>query len=299
MKSIICVLLLPLIVAGWGQKYEKIRLRDVQVLTLRAGEMTTGRRSSPVPQLSCVGGSGAGRGWEPQVVQCYNRGWDGRDVQWECKADMEATVRFGKVEVICEGYDYAEDDYILAGSCGLEYTLELTREGKQQNSYSGGGGGGWFSNQKSNSYSNYGYDASQSTSGLSDLIIIVVACILIYAFYKTCIDSNSLQDTQYSSTNDDYSGGYPGAGGWSDLNRGTSNNYGAATGGLLGYMFGNRGNTHTETMEDTTEAGDGVVEDTTEDLQGVPLLLVVEEGLPRHLVPGQLLDLVERGGDKY
>ena len=31
MKSIICVLPLPLIVAGWGQKYEKIRLRDVQV----------------------------------------------------------------------------------------------------------------------------------------------------------------------------------------------------------------------------------------------------------------------------
>merc|ERR1712107_126322 len=33
MKSIICVLLLPLIVAGWGQKYEKIRLRDVQVFS--------------------------------------------------------------------------------------------------------------------------------------------------------------------------------------------------------------------------------------------------------------------------
>merc|ERR1712213_38234 len=55
----------------------------------------------------------------------------------------------------------------------------------------------------------------------------------------------------------------------------------------------------TETMEDTTEAGDGVVEDTTEDLQGAPLLLVVEEGLSRHRVPGQLLDLVERGGDNY
>merc|ERR1712107_840138 len=101
--------------------------------------------------------------------------------------------------------------------------------------------------------SNYGYDQSQSTSGLSDLIIIVVACILIYAFYKTCIDSNSLQDTQYSSTNDDYSGVYPGAGGWTDPNRGTGAGgfggggggfwTGAATGGLLGYMFGNRGNT--------------------------------------------------------
>jgi len=273
MKAVFSLVLFPLIVAGWGQKYEKIRLRDVQVLTLRAGEMTTGRRSSPVPQLSCVGGSGAGRGWEPSVVQCYNRGWDGREVQWECKADMEAAVRFGRVEVVCEGYDYAEDDYILAGSCGLEYTLDLTKEGKQQNSYSGGGG--WFSNQKSNSYSNYGYDTSQSTSGLSDLIIIVVACILIYAFYKTCIDSPSLQDSQYSTTDEDYRGGYPGAGGWADPNRGTSNNYGAggggyyggssdtcgrrqrgtgagggggfwtgaATGGLLGYMFGNRGNT--------------------------------------------------------
>merc|ERR1712211_54918 len=56
----------------------------------------------------------------------------------------------------------------------------------------------------------------------------------------------------------DYGSGYPGAGGWSDPNRG--NNHGgrrqrgtgaggmgggfwtrAATGGLLGYMFGNRG----------------------------------------------------------
>ena len=299
MKSLLLLLISPLLVTCWGgwggQKYEKIRLRDVQVLTLRSGEMTTGRRSSPVAQLSCVGGSGAGQGWEPGVVQCYNRGWDGREVQWECKADMEPTVRFGKVEVVCEGYDYPEDDFILAGSCGLEYTLELTREGRQQHNRGGGGGGGWFSGStggyQQNSYNSY-YDTDKSTSGLGDLIIIVVVCIVIYAFYKTCIDSNSLGDTQYSSTNEDYGSGYPGmrdsenifviyiqlffpgAGGWSDPNRGNNygggggNNYygggsdscggrrqrgtgaggmgggfwtGAATGGLLGYMFGNRG----------------------------------------------------------
>merc|ERR1712107_543583 len=122
-------------------------------------------------------------------------------------------------------------------------------------------------------YNSY-YDTDKSTSGLGDLIIIVVVCIVICAFYKTCIDSNSLGDTQYSSTNEDYGSGYPGAGGWSDPNRGNNygggggNNYygggsdscgcrrqrgtgaggmgggfwtGAATGGLLGYMFGNRG----------------------------------------------------------
>merc|ERR1712048_1225779 len=89
-----------------GPKSQKIRLEDVQVLTLRVGVKTRGRRSSPVPQLSCVGGSGAGRGWEPKVVQCYNRGSDGLGIQWQCKADMEATVKFGTLEVSCEGYDY-------------------------------------------------------------------------------------------------------------------------------------------------------------------------------------------------
>jgi len=36
-------------------------------------------------------------------------------------------MRFGSVVVICEGYNYPDDPYILAGSCGMEYTLELTQ----------------------------------------------------------------------------------------------------------------------------------------------------------------------------
>jgi hypothetical protein len=54
-------------------------------------------------------------------------------VQWECKADMDNLYRFGSVEVVCEGYDYSDDPYILKGSCGLEYTLELTKEGQNKN----------------------------------------------------------------------------------------------------------------------------------------------------------------------
>ena len=81
------------------------------------------------------------------VYQLNIAGSDGQAVQWECKANLNTKVRFGKVEVVCEGYDYPEDDFILAGSCGLEYSLELTKEGRSQEKYSGGGGG-WFSNQK-------------------------------------------------------------------------------------------------------------------------------------------------------
>ena len=69
---------------AWGGGFSndpgKVRLQDVQVLTLRSGKMTTGRRSSPVQQLKCVGGSAQGA-FNPQVVQCKNMGWDGQDVQ--------------------------------------------------------------------------------------------------------------------------------------------------------------------------------------------------------------------------
>ena len=83
------------------------------------GKMTTGRRSSPVPQIRCVGGSAGCLAFQPRVVQCINRGSDGYDVQWECKTDMDSAYRFGKIQVSCEGYDYPDDPYILRGSCGV------------------------------------------------------------------------------------------------------------------------------------------------------------------------------------
>jgi len=115
--------------------------------------MTSGRRSSPVPQLKCTGGTAGCWSFIPKVVQCTNRGSDGTDVHWECKTDMDNAYRFGPISVSCEGYNYADDPYILKGSCGvinhnslvsnyviklfylriqLEYTLDLTKEGYQQ-----------------------------------------------------------------------------------------------------------------------------------------------------------------------
>lgn len=60
---------------------DRVLLQGMSALTLYQGAMTAGRRSAPVPQLTCVGGTaGCGVG-QPKVVQCYNRGWDGYDVQ--------------------------------------------------------------------------------------------------------------------------------------------------------------------------------------------------------------------------
>ncbi|CAF1209062.1 unnamed protein product [Rotaria sordida] len=130
--AIIWHLSLSLVHAG-GQ-HRSVLLEEVKTLTLHKGQRTEARRVSSVPQLKCVGGS-AKCAFEPDVVQCYNRGSNGIDIQWECTSEMPQKYKFGKLSVSCEGYNYPDDPYILAGSCGLEYNLELTdknfRDSKQ------------------------------------------------------------------------------------------------------------------------------------------------------------------------
>lgn len=257
---------------GWGS--DKVLLSDISVLTLKNGAMTTGRRSSPVQQVSCVGGNAKGA-YIPQVVQCYNRGSDGNDIQWECKTDMDNAYRFGAVEVSCEGYDYSDDPYVLKGSCGLEYTLEYTKEGLQQQQQRGGGHHNYYGDDQGSYYS-----TPKKSSGLNpfgDLIMLAIVGIIIYAIYHTCIrtpdrsagpdpqrpdrprgspppygwrgdndgndgnDGNGGDSCSGSRGGGTYSSGpqqgaRPQAGGW-----GNSFWTGLGTGGLLGYMFGGRG----------------------------------------------------------
>jgi hypothetical protein len=79
-----------------GGDKDKVRLRDVEVLTLYQGKMTTGRRSSPVLQLKCAGGSAGCSAFVPEVVQCYNRGWDGYDAQVCLFQDIIYSTRLKK-----------------------------------------------------------------------------------------------------------------------------------------------------------------------------------------------------------
>ena len=187
-------------------KIQKQYFSNLANAILNFGNCISLRRSSPVPQLACVGGSGRWDFEQPELVQCYNRGTDGMSIQWECKAEMDNSLRFGKVEVVCEGYDYPGDPYILVGSCGLEYHLELTKEGRERRAASGAGwGGGWVDPTSSKTY-----DSNQQGSWLGFFInifffffisiFVLIIGIVIYAIYKA------------SSTEDGKVGASPGEG---------------------------------------------------------------------------------------
>ncbi|KAK5621234.1 hypothetical protein CRENBAI_011630 [Crenichthys baileyi] len=189
---------------SWNQ--DSVLLRDIQALTFYKNRYTTARRSSPIPQLKCVGGSAGCHVFIPEVVQCLNRGWDGVDVQWECKTDMDNAYRFGLIEVSCEGYSHPSDDYILKGSCGLEYTLEMTQEGQRRtqgsfgSSHGGfkewGGLGGLassffssFSGNKRQQQQHHPPD-SQSSGGM---LVVAVLLLLAYGVYKLFLSGDTVQ----------------------------------------------------------------------------------------------------------
>lgn len=115
---------LSCLVIGGGWAHSPILLTDVKTLTLKAGHQTASRRGPPVPQLECVGGNCKEGKEYVEVMQCTNKGTDASGIpQWECKAELPANWRLGTTDVSCEGYLNADDPYILAGSCGVEYTL--------------------------------------------------------------------------------------------------------------------------------------------------------------------------------
>jgi len=99
----------------------KVELAKIRALTFYKGERTTYRRSSALPQLSCIGKPCSL--YQPEVVRCESLGGSGVDVDWKCEADLPESLRFGRVEVNCEGWSQPGDPYVLKGSCSLEYRL--------------------------------------------------------------------------------------------------------------------------------------------------------------------------------
>jgi hypothetical protein len=203
LKLILITILLTATVIATQKTNEKVLLRDVTTLTFEDGHYTTGRRSAPVKALNCVGGS-ASRDYSslPKVVQCRNVGFDGNDVQWKCDAELDNNVKFGRLTVSCEGYDYPDDPYVLRGSCGLEYNLEYTKNGQNR---------GYGSYGYNSGYNSYNYQSGEG-SWIGSIITLVVTVVIVYAIFTACCGTNgAVEDENYGNApRQGNQGGYPG-----------------------------------------------------------------------------------------
>lgn len=139
------LLILPTSLAkkSYTKSKDAVLLSQIRSLTLQSAKQTTGRRSSPIPQLTCIGGNARGK-YEVDVMQCKNSGseYDAEDIQWTCQASLPPEFKLGSTDVVCEGYDSPEDVFVLKGSCGVEYRLVLTELGEEKYGSGGFWGGG-------------------------------------------------------------------------------------------------------------------------------------------------------------
>jgi len=100
---------------------KRILLSTIKTLSFFSDAETQGRRTRPIPQLTCKGS--ACKLYQPYAVTCKNIGGRGSHVQWKCDADLPSSLRFGKIDVNCEGWSRTGDAFVLEGSCGLTYDL--------------------------------------------------------------------------------------------------------------------------------------------------------------------------------
>jgi len=85
--------------------------------------------------------------------------------------------------VNCEGYDYPDDPYILKGSCGLLFRLDLTEEGERRVKNSGSFGSGYYQSRK---------ESSDSGAGA---IVVIVLLVLAFGVYKLFLSNEQPQQS--------------------------------------------------------------------------------------------------------
>lgn len=182
---------------------QRTLLADVQKLNFIQGSYSNSRRSSAILQLNCVGGTAKCDYYHlPKTVTCTNAGFHrGQDIEWRCEARFDNGYKFGEFQVSCEGYDYADDPYILKDSCGLEYELD-------------------FDYAETRQHSNGNLSNSDDSSYFIKIILFAIIGILIYAIYKNRQDIQQQQQTDPGTNSDDSSShSLP------DTNDSTSNTY--------------------------------------------------------------------------
>ncbi|KAJ5280018.1 hypothetical protein N7478_005390 [Penicillium angulare] len=200
---------IPALCAGSSQSppgKNAILLSNVKTLTLRANSMTTSRRVTPIPQLNCVGSSKKICDlYQPDTMRCSNEGYgyDEEDVQWTCEASLPPEFKLGSTDVVCEGYRNSDDNWVLRGSCGVEYRLMLTEQGEQR----------FGPILKSNHRKN-----QSNASSVSEDITNIIFCVFILGvfgviLYACCGSSTNRRPRSPRRDRGGHSGGGPGGGG--------------------------------------------------------------------------------------
>lgn len=107
------------------QLFDRIKLSNIEKFNFHRGSYTNARRFKSSPKLECFSSALLCSDFQIDTAECFNR-----DNKWTCKSPFPYGIEFGYLQVICEGYESDSDEFILADSCKLKYSLERSLKAK-------------------------------------------------------------------------------------------------------------------------------------------------------------------------
>lgn len=144
-----------------------ILYNKINELTFKKGEYTNSKNKS-VKRLQCIGGNAEIKSLKISKISCLKK----NDNDWECDNPLGDLYQLSDINVICEGYGYPGDAYILDGSCYLQYKLDHTAKFYEK----------LYNPQRNYDDNGFGY------FGLFIIfmaLIVIVVCIYVYNRIKT------------------------------------------------------------------------------------------------------------------
>lgn len=122
LSKALLVILVILSATHYSSASRGIRLQAIRFLEFSASNVTTTRHGQPKPKLQCVGDTFCDA-IQPQHVFCANIGFVHPNVVWQCNTNLPKGYSLDQVEVSCEGYGFAGNQFVLDGSCALRYAI--------------------------------------------------------------------------------------------------------------------------------------------------------------------------------
>lgn len=127
-KKLFVILLLSLSFVSAARG--RVHMSDINAVTFTSGYRTRSRRGETYPQMQLDRHTPrAIRRASPSSIQCYQQAYNAfnGESHWECVADLPRGVKLGNFHISCEGYDYPGDEFVLDGSCAINYRLERAK----------------------------------------------------------------------------------------------------------------------------------------------------------------------------
>ena len=127
----------------------------------------------------------------PDSIRCRNSGssYSSADVEWTCSAQLPSEFKLGSTDVVCEGYDNSDDEYVLKGSCGVEYRLAFTDIGEERYR-SGKPISPGRSGNKKEVNADYGLSTDSYAAMLFWIVFLAVAGWIVLGFVRSILNGS-------------------------------------------------------------------------------------------------------------